>query len=131
MHALLLILLFAFGVWVMIKDLLPPAQGGFSFFDGIIGAMYWFAFFLYALLSTILYFSLRRYSWGTLMIAHIFSLFIAATCTVALITLGQQQAIREGYLESSSTEAVPLQFPNHQSEAWEPRASDKKFQKSP
>jgi multisubunit Na+/H+ antiporter MnhE subunit len=131
MHALLLILLFAFGVWVMIKDLLPPVQGGFSFFDGIIGAMYWFAFLLYALLSTILYFALRRFSWGTLMIAHIFSLFIAATCTVALITLGQQQAIREGYLESSSTEAVPLQFPNRQPEVWEPRATDKQFQKSP
>jgi hypothetical protein len=65
------------------------------------------------------------------MIAHIFSLFIAATCTVALFTLGQQQAIREGHLESSSSEAVPLQFPNHKPEGWESSANDKQFHKNP
>lgn len=83
------------GVWIVYKDLTPAAQGGFSLYDGMVAAMYWFALLLYALLSLAFGLALRRRSWIWLLPAHLFSLTLALATTAALINRGEQYAADE------------------------------------
>ena len=61
--------------------------------------MYWFAFLLYVLLSSILGLPVRKRSWKWLFLVHILSACIALAGTMALIDMGQQYAADAGQLE--------------------------------
>jgi hypothetical protein len=88
------------GGWIVYKDLTPPAQGGFALYDGMIAAMYWFALLLYALLSLTIGLALRKRSWRSLLLAHLFSVSVAIVATLTLVDLGQQFAADEAEREA-------------------------------
>ena len=94
------------GMWIIHNDLIPPSEGGFAFYDGMIAAMYWFAFLLYMLLSVVIGLTIRKRSWKGLFIVHILSAGIALAGTVVLINKGQQFATNEGQLEEQALEQV-------------------------
>ncbi len=101
-HVCLLLLLSALGVWLIQQDLLPAHQGGFSKLDGLAAAMYWFALLVYGLFSSVAYLFLRRRSFQSLMIAHLFSAGIGTLGAVGIVILGQMHA-DEVRLSNAST----------------------------
>ena len=92
----------ALGAWVIHQDLLPVQEGGFATLDGLAAAMYWFALLIYALLSTLAYAVLRRRSFQSLMIAHLFSAGIGMLCAVGVVILGQRH-VDEMKLNNAAT----------------------------
>lgn len=105
LYTLLLTLLMAVGGWVFYKDLQPPSLGGFRFLDGLIAAMYWFAFLIYVFLSVLLSYSLRGGSWKSIILAHILSMVVAVSIALLVLSLGQRQATKEGRMESPISSA--------------------------
>ena len=101
-HISLLSALVALGIWVIYQDLLPAQQGGFSTLDGLAAAMYWFALLIYGLFSSLAYVVLRRRSFQSLMIAHLFSAGIGMLCAVGIVILGQKH-VDEVMLNDAST----------------------------
>lgn len=97
-------LLSLLGVWIVYKDLTPPAQGGFNLYDGMIAAMYWFALLLYALLSLTFGLAMRKCSWRWLLLVHSLSLGIALAATVVLVNMGQQFAADEDQYKALNQE---------------------------
>lgn len=115
LYTLLLTLLIALGGWVFYKDLQPPSLGGFRFLDGLIAAMYWFTFLIYLFFSVLLSYSLRGRTWKSVILAHILSMVVAVSITLFVLSLGKQQAAKEGRMESSiSSAGLSTQHPADQ-----------------
>jgi hypothetical protein len=102
-HISLLSLLSALGVWLIHQDLLPAQQGGFSKLDGLAAAMYWFALLVYALFGSLAYLVLRRRSFQSLMIAHLFSAGIGTLGAVGIVILGQMHVDEVRFSNASPT----------------------------
>lgn len=92
------------GVWVVYKDLIPPTQGGFTLYDGMIAAMYWFALLLYILLSLTFGLTIRKRSCKWLLSVHLLSLSLALAATGTLVNAGHQFAAEEAQHEALNQE---------------------------
>lgn len=94
-HLLLLISLGALGAWLLQTEMATVKQGGTAFFDGLAGAMYWFAFLVFGLLSSLLYLSLRRAGPVALVSGYLLSAVVAVGATIAIVREGRQAALPE------------------------------------
>jgi hypothetical protein len=101
-HAFVLVTLAALGVWLIYKDLLTTSETEFTSFSGMLAAMYWFGFLIYALLVTLLFRMLKWRTWKSFFIAHLFCAAIGILSTAGVAALGQLRA--ERHLSTSKAE---------------------------
>jgi hypothetical protein len=92
-HLLLLIVLGAVGARLLQLELMPVKQGGIQWLDGLAGAMYWFAFLVFGLLSSLFYLALRRVGVVPLVAGYLVSAALAAGATLAIVRAGRQAAV--------------------------------------
>jgi hypothetical protein len=101
-HVFVLTALVTLGVWLIYKDLLTTSEGELTTFSGMIAAMYWFGFLIYALLVTLLFLVLKWRTWKSFFIAHLFCAAIGMLSTAAVVTLGQLRV--EQHLSTSKAD---------------------------
>ena len=124
-HIFVLTMLVALGVWLIYKDLLTTSELNFTAFSGMLAAMYWFGFLIYALLVTLLFRMLKWRTWKSFIIAHLFCAAIGMLSTAGVVALGQLRAERHLSTSEAHLEANPetLTPPSTGSEAPPPGES--------
>jgi hypothetical protein len=106
-HVFVLTALMALGVWLIYKDLFTTSEGNFTTFSGMLAAMFWFGFLIYALLVTLLFLRFKWRTWKSFFIAHLFCAAIGMLCTAAVVTRGQLRAERHLRTAEAGLEANP------------------------
>ena len=91
-HIILLTILVALGVWLVYIDLLTSSEVNFTPFSGMLAAMYWFGFLIYALLVSLLFLMFKWRTWKSFILAHLFCAAIGMFSTAGVVALGQFRA---------------------------------------
>jgi hypothetical protein len=110
-HVFVLTALVTLGVWLIYKDLLTTSEGELTAFSGMIAAMYWFGFLIYALLVTLLFRMLKWRTWKSFFIAHLFCVAIGILSTAGVAALGQLRAERHLSTSEADLKANPQTQP--------------------
>jgi hypothetical protein len=106
-HVFVLTALITLGVWLIYKDLLTTPEGEFTSFSGMLAAMYWFGFLIYALLVTLLFYMLKWRTWKSFFITHLFCAAMGMLSTAAVVTLGQWRAQQHLSTAKADLKATP------------------------
>ena len=106
-HIFVLTILVALGVWLIYKDILTTSEANFSTFSGMLAAMYWFGFLIYALFVTLLFLMLKWRTWKSFFIAHLFCAAIGMLSTAGVVTLGQMRAEQQLSTSEANLETNP------------------------
>ena len=94
-HIIVLALLVAIGAWLIYKDLLTTSEVNVSAFSGMLAAMYWFGFLIYALLVSLLFLMFKWRTWKSFLVTHLLCAAIGMFSTAGMVALGQLRAERQ------------------------------------